>query len=55
MGQNMIDVKYWGRGDLDLKAMDNMVEGLRIIGEVDGPMDWSKLVDQSFLPDDLKS
>lgn len=53
--QNMIDVKYWGRGDLDLKAMDNMVEGLRIIGEVDGPMDWSKLVDQSFLPDDLKS
>lgn len=53
--RNMIEVKYWGRGDLDLKAMDNMVEGLRIIGEVDGPMDWSKLVDSSFLPDDLKS
>lgn len=53
--KNMIDVKYWGRGDLDLKAMDNMVEGLRIIGEVEGPMDWSKLVDKSFLPDDLKS
>ncbi|MFO7482271.1 ABC transporter substrate-binding protein [Oceanibaculum nanhaiense] len=53
--RNMIEVKYWGRGDLDLKAMDNMVEGLRIIGEVDGPMDWSKLVDKSFLPDDLKS
>lgn len=53
--KNMIEVKYWGRGELDLKAMDNMVEGLRIIGEVDGPMDWSKLVDKSFLPDDLKS
>ncbi|WP_430395364.1 ABC transporter substrate-binding protein [Ferrovibrio sp.] len=52
--RNMIAVGYWGKGDIDLAAMDRMVEGLRIIGEVDGPVDWSKLVDTSFLPADLR-
>jgi NitT/TauT family transport system substrate-binding protein len=53
--QNMVDVEYWGRGGFDFKAMDHMVEGLRIIGEVDGPVEWDTLVDQSFLPADLQS
>ena len=29
--------------------MDNMVKGLQIIGEVDGKVDWSKVVDTSYL------
>jgi len=52
--KNMVDVGYWSRGNIDTRALDNMVEGLRIIGEVDGPIDWSKLVDRSFLPADLQ-
>lgn len=52
--RNMLAVGYWGKGDIDLAAMDRMVEGLRIIGEVDGKVDWSKLVDTSFLPADLR-
>jgi hypothetical protein len=29
--------------------MDNMVKGLEIVGEVDGKVDWAKVVDESFL------
>lgn len=46
---NLIELEYWGRGELDLEAMDNMIDGLRIIGEVEGDVDWSKHVDTSFL------
>ncbi|MCL4802569.1 MAG: ABC transporter substrate-binding protein, partial [Burkholderiales bacterium] len=53
--RNMVDVGYWSRGEIDTRALDNMVEGLRIIGEVEGPVDWSKLVDRSFLPPDLQA
>lgn len=53
--KNMVDVGYWSRGEIDTRALDNMVEGLRIIGEVEGPVDWSKLVDRSFLPPDLQA
>lgn len=53
--KNMVEVRYWSRGEIDTRALDNMVEGLRIIGEVEGPVDWSKLVDRSFLPPDLQA
>lgn len=46
---NLIELDYWGRGPLDLEAMDAMIEGLRIIGEVEGSIDWSQHVDTSFL------
>lgn len=50
--RNMIAMDYWGRGRIDLAALDRKVEGLRIVGELDGPVDWSKLVDTRFLPRD---
>ncbi|GIX09206.1 ABC transporter substrate-binding protein [Elioraea sp.] len=53
--RNMVDVGYWSRGEIDTRALDAMVEGLRIIGEVEGPVDWSRLVDRSFLPPDLQA
>ncbi len=46
---NLIALNYWGSGELDYEAMDNMIGGLRIIGEVEGAIDWSKVVDTSFL------
>lgn len=52
---NLVRLKYWGRGSFDLKAMDNMVKGLLITGELDGAVEWNKIIDRSFLPDDLKS
>jgi NitT/TauT family transport system substrate-binding protein len=46
---NLIELSYWGSGEFNLEAMDNMIDGLRIIGEVEGAVDWSRFVDASFL------
>ena len=42
-------LKYWGAGEFEYAAMDNMTRGLQIIGEVDGKIDWSTVVDESFV------
>jgi NitT/TauT family transport system substrate-binding protein len=47
--KNLIALKYWGAGEFEYPAMDNMVKGLEIIGEVSGKVDWTKVVDESFL------
>lgn len=51
---NMIGPKMWSLGDFDRAELERTVEGLRLIGEVKGDIDWSKLIDQSFLPADLQ-
>lgn len=54
--RNMIAVNYWGKGDFDIEGMNNMVKGLQLVGGLEpGPVDWSKLIDRSFLPNDLRS
>jgi NitT/TauT family transport system substrate-binding protein len=52
--QNMVDIQYWSDGKLEVEAMDKMLNGLRLTGEITGPVDWKKLVDDSFLPEKLK-
>jgi NitT/TauT family transport system substrate-binding protein len=47
---NMLGPRMWSTGAFDLAEMDRTVDGLRLIGEITGPVDWSKLIDQSFLP-----
>lgn len=44
---------YWSDGRFDYDGMNHMVEGLEITGQLKGPVDWSKLVDTSYLPADL--
>lgn len=48
-------VPYWGPGNLQYRGMDNMIRAQKLVGAVKGDIDWSKFVDESFLPDDLKS
>jgi len=48
-------VPYWGPGWLHYEGMDNMIRAQKMVGAVEGDVDWSKLVDESLLPDDLKS
>jgi NitT/TauT family transport system substrate-binding protein len=52
---NMIGPKMWSLGDFDRAELDRTVEGLQLIGEIKGEIDWSKLIDQSYLPPDLQS
>jgi len=45
----MVISKYWSAGELDLAGMNAMAEGLKITGAIDGPPNWNKLIDRSFL------
>ena len=45
----MAKSKYWSAGELDLAGMNAMAEGLKITGAIDGPPNWNKLIDRSFL------
>jgi len=47
-------VRYWAAGGFDLKAMDEMMRAQKLVGALKDDPDWSKIIDESFLPDDLK-
>ncbi len=51
---NMIGPKMWSLGDFNRTELDRTADGLKLIGELTENPDWSKLVDQSFLPKDLQ-
>ncbi len=44
----------WMRGEFDRDGLATMSAGLQLIGEVDKPVDWNAIIDQSFLPEDLR-
>lgn len=44
----------WSPGGFDQEALAKMSEGLQLIGESDGPVDWKAAIDQQFLPKDLQ-
>jgi NitT/TauT family transport system substrate-binding protein len=48
--KNLSELHYWSTGEFELAGMDNMVKGLQIVGEVQGPVEWAKVIDRSFLP-----
>jgi NitT/TauT family transport system substrate-binding protein len=51
---NMIKAHMWSRGDFNQAELDRMIDGLRLIGEVKGNVDWHGLVNADYLPADLK-
>ncbi len=52
---NMIGPRMWSEGEFNQGELDRALDGLRLVGEVSGPVDFSKLIDRSFLPPDLQS
>jgi NitT/TauT family transport system substrate-binding protein len=48
-------VPYWGEGDIHLEGLKRMIEAQRAVGAISGEVDYSKLVDTRFLPNDLKT
>ncbi len=48
-------VPYWGDGQIHLEGLKRMIEAQRSVGAITGEVDYSKLVDTRFLPDDLKA
>ena len=47
-------VPYWSAGNFDIAGMDRMIRAQKLVGALSGDVDWSKIVDTSFLADDLK-
>lgn len=52
---NTKGVRYWGPGDFKMEGMDAMMRAQVMVGALKDKPDWSKIIDKSFLPDDLKS
>jgi NitT/TauT family transport system substrate-binding protein len=48
------NVPYFGQGDFLPEGVDNLTEGLRLVGALDADIQWRSLVDQSLLPADLQ-
>lgn len=48
-------VPYWGEGQINLAGLKRMIDAQREVGAIKGDVDWSKLVDTQYLPDDLKA
>jgi NitT/TauT family transport system substrate-binding protein len=44
----------WSRGNFVKAGLDAMSSGLQMDGEINAPVDWSKAIDQEFLPADLQ-
>jgi NitT/TauT family transport system substrate-binding protein len=47
---------YWSRGEFDYEGMEFMLKGLHMVKAIpEGPFDWKTVIDESFLPADLRS
>ena len=53
--RHLVEFDYWSDGRLDYEAMNHMVEGLQITGQLKDTPDWSKMVDTAFLPPDQRA
>jgi NitT/TauT family transport system substrate-binding protein len=47
-------IPYWGLGNIHYPGIENMIHASRLNGMVDGAIDVRKIVDESYLPDDLR-
>ena len=48
------DWHHWNVGEFSKEGLDAVVEGLHSVGELKGPVDWSKLIDQGYLDKDQR-
>ena len=53
--KSMQKIKYWTRGEIDMPGLNLMIEAMREQGEWSGPANLASMIDQSFLPADLRS
>lgn len=53
--ETLIKARYWSEGQLEREPMENMARGLKLVGEIKGEIDWTKITDKSFLPKDLQN
>lgn len=48
-------IPYWGSGQFHLAGLKRIIEVQKMVGAVTGDIDIEKMIDTSFLPDDIKA
>ncbi len=48
-------IPYWGSGQIHLDGMKRIIDVQKSVGAIEGDIDVSKMIDTSFLPDDIKT
>jgi NitT/TauT family transport system substrate-binding protein len=48
-------IPYWGTGQFHLSGMKRMMDVQKMVGAITGEFDLAKMIDTSFLPDDIKT
>jgi NitT/TauT family transport system substrate-binding protein len=51
--RNMIGPKMWSLGEFDRTELERTAAGLKLIGELKQDVDWTTLIDESYLPADM--
>jgi NitT/TauT family transport system substrate-binding protein len=46
--------EHWSRGEFSKEGLAAVLDGLSLVGELNEPFDWSRVIDQSFLDADLR-
>ncbi len=52
--KNMVAIRYWSPGNIEMSGLEAMVDGMKRLGQWEGPVEWDKIVDRSYLPSDLQ-
>jgi NitT/TauT family transport system substrate-binding protein len=53
-GSKTDGIPYWGNGQIHLAGMKRMIEVQRMVGAIQGEVDWKAIIDTRFLPPDLQ-
>lgn len=54
-GSRTNGVAYWGAGEIHMDGLRRAIEVQEMVGAISGDVDLAKIVDTSYLPDDLKA
>jgi NitT/TauT family transport system substrate-binding protein len=46
--------QYWSEGDFNKEGIDVALKGMLLAGLIDGPFDINTMIDQNYLPEDLR-
>jgi NitT/TauT family transport system substrate-binding protein len=52
--KNLQQIKYWSHGEIDREGLNFWVQTMKEQGEWEGVPDWSKMINDSFLPPNLR-
>jgi NitT/TauT family transport system substrate-binding protein len=48
-------IPYWGSGQIHLEGMKRMIEVQRMVGAIQGEVNWDAIIDTRFLPEDIRA